>query len=281
MNDSERYLFDLQGYVHIPQLLSPEEAQVLYAAAQSLVRDAEACRDQKRYTLVGFDLNCWQSPEHGYFGLSEPATGELVIIDDFWLYPSAFDFLIGHPRTMDYIRRIIQGRISINNSQMLVRRKGHTSGAHSGFPGGHSSKYRYTVLNGQIDCMMSRIVYFLHDCPVEQGPMCFVPGSHRSAFPVPVNDASLEDEPGMVPVPVKAGDAILFTEAVRHGGYTNRTERTRLTLHIGYGPSFQPSQNIATMDEPPLLTDALRERLNPDQQALLARPDHRKRRIEA
>ena len=34
---------------------------------------------------------------------------------------------------------------------------------------------------------------------------------------------------------------------------------------MGYGPHFMMSQNIATMDEPPYLTDATRTRLTPTQ----------------
>ena len=61
--------------------------------------------------------------------------------------------------------------------------------------------------------------------------------------------------------PTKTGDAIFFTEALRHGGLTNRSEQVRKTLHVGYGPHFLMSQNIATMDELPYLTDTTRARL--------------------
>lgn len=55
----------------------------------------------------------------------------------------------------------------------------------------------------------------------------------------------------MIGLPVKAGDAVLFTENLRHGGLTNHSQQTRKTLHIGYGPYWMKSQNIATMDEEP------------------------------
>ena len=116
---------------------------------------------------------------------------------------------------------------------------------------------------------MVRMIYFLHDVSMDEGPTCFVPGSHRNEFPVPVNTASVEDEPGVVGIPVKAGDGILFTEACRHGGFANRTEKTRYTLHVGYGPHFLKSQNISTMDEPVHVTDELLGRLSDTQRQLL------------
>ena len=50
-----------------------------------------------------------------------------------------------------------------------------------------------------------------------------------------VQTGSVEDEPGVVSVPVQGGDGILFTEACRHGGISNRSDKTRYTLHIGFG----------------------------------------------
>jgi ectoine hydroxylase-related dioxygenase (phytanoyl-CoA dioxygenase family) len=49
----------------------------------------------------------------------------------------------------------------------------------------------------------------------------------------------------MVGLEVKAGDAILFTEALRHGGFTIENGVSRKTLHVGYGPFWLMSQNIA------------------------------------
>ena len=57
----------------------------------------------------------------------------------------------------------------------------------------------------------------------------------------------------MIGLEVEAGDAILFTENLRHGGFVNHSEITRKTLHIGYGPAWMYSQNMATMDD--LVTD--------------------------
>ena len=62
---------------------------------------------------------------------------------------------------------------------------------------------------------------------------------------------------------MKAGDAILFTEALRHGGRTNVSDRVRKTIHVGYGPFWLQSQNIATMDDPPHITEATRSRWSP------------------
>ena len=128
-------------------------------------------------------------------------------------------------------------------------------------------KYRYAFTNGRIDCMMTRMVYFVHDVSSEQGAFCVVPASHKSNLKPP-HGHDPNSEPGMIGLDVKAGDAILFTENLRHGGLTNRSNQTRKTLHVGYGPKWMMSQNISTMDEPSYLSEATRARLSPEQLAL-------------
>jgi ectoine hydroxylase-related dioxygenase (phytanoyl-CoA dioxygenase family) len=48
-----------------------------------------------------------------------------------------------------------------------------------------------------------------------------VPGTHKSNMKSPHGN-NPDEEPGMIGLPVEAGDAILFTEHLRHGGLTNR-----------------------------------------------------------
>lgn len=275
MNDTERYLFDLQGYLHLPGFLSTDVAARLHRAAVELEENALAARETgsrwiSKWATVNPKANpdYWRHPTYGYFAGGRTGEGQTILVEDFWLFPNVFDFLIGHEQTMRYITRIVRGKPTINNSELRIRYPGNATGMHMGYPHGHSSKYRYNVLNGEIDCVMVRMVYFLHDVGPDQGPICFIPGSHKSAFPVPVGTA-VDQEPGVVAVTARAGDAVLFTEACRHGGFPNRSTQTRYTLHIGYGPDYLPSQNISTMDEWPNVTPALLDRITPAQRDLL------------
>ena len=72
----------------------------------------------------------------------------------------------------------------------------------------------------------------------------------------------------MIGLEVKAGDAIFFTETLRHGGFTNRSQQVRKSLHVGYGPYWMMSQNIATMDEKQYITDETNARLTDQQRDL-------------
>jgi ectoine hydroxylase-related dioxygenase (phytanoyl-CoA dioxygenase family) len=128
-------------------------------------------------------------------------------------------------------------------------------------------KYRYAFTEGKIDCMMVRMIYFAQDVKNEHGAFCVVPGTHKSCYNSPYH-VPPDDEPGMIGLEVKAGDGILFTENLRHGGFVNRSEITRKTAHIGYGPHWMMSQNISTMDEPQHWAKSTLARLSDEQRKL-------------
>ncbi|MBM3516212.1 MAG: hypothetical protein FJX59_21215 [Alphaproteobacteria bacterium] len=72
----------------------------------------------------------------------------------------------------------------------------------------------------------------IHPIPLENGPLSVVPGTHKSNFfsPYKSNDPHLE--PGMVGVQMEAGDVLIFTENLRHGGFRNLLDTPRRTLHF-------------------------------------------------
>jgi hypothetical protein len=265
MNDVEKYEFDRLGYLVIKDMLTKAQARTLFDAINELEEHALARLHvpPRKQAAWGHDYHA--DDERGYHAWGERAEGKTLIIEDFWNASPAFDMLLDHACTLDYIREIVQGRFTINNSEIRIRYTNNASGTHMGGPIDH--KYRYGFTGGRIDCMMVRIVYFVHDVGPEQGPFCVVPATHKSNYRSPYGN-NPDNEPGMVGLPVEAGDAILFTENLRHGGLTNRSPQTRKTIHVGYGPHWMMSQNIATMDEPPHITEATRARLTLDQNNL-------------
>ena len=251
MTEIEKYEFDRQGFLVLRSFLTEDEVNQLRPVVDDLELHAT-----KHYQLPPRKKSRWGpeyhfSREQGYYVSGGHQYGETFLIEDFFNFNPTFDFLVNHPKTMDYIRGIVQGAIGINNSELRVRYPGNFTGAHGGGPAGQ--KYRYAVKGESIDCMMVRIIYFVHDVSNEEGAFSVVPHTHKSAYSSPYQ-CSVDEESGMIGLEVKAGDAILFTENLRHGGLTNRSDKTRKTLHVGYGPDWMMSQNIATMDETPNIT---------------------------
>ena len=268
MNDMQRYEFDRQGFLVIENMLTGAQVAKLAAAVDTLEEHAVARLDTAPRKRSPWGTEYHRDLDLGYHVQGSRQEGSTVIIEDFWNAAPAFDLLIGHQPTMGYVCAVIQGRATINNSEIRIRYRGNQSTNHGGTRAANS-KYRYHVNQHGIDCMMVRMVYFLQDVSNEQGAFCVVPGTHKGNFDCPYDTNDPDREPGVVGLEVKAGDAIFFTEALRHGGLTNRSPQVRKTLHVGYGPHFMMSQNIATMEEPPYLTAATRARLSAAQLALL------------
>ena len=275
VNDTEQYEFDRQGYIVIPGFLSPSETARLADAVESLLEHAV-----NHVALPPRKLSAWGSEHHadaelGYHARGEAAADETIIIEDFWNADPAFDFLVDHGPTMEYIRAIVAQRPTINNSEIRVRYRGNASRHHGGRRP-ETQKYRYSFTDGRIDCMMVRMIYFVHDVTADQGAFTVLPGTHKSELPCPYG-TDPDTEPGTVSLEMKAGDAILFTEALRHGGRSNRSDQVRKTIHVGYGPYWMRSQNVATMDESQHLLPSTLDRWTPSQRDLFrAWPDPQK-----
>ncbi len=253
MNKEEAYEFDRQGYIIIKDMLGAVQVKNLAAAIDKLEQHALAHVDLPPRKRSAWGAEYHANMEKGYHVQGAKAEGQTLIIEDFWNADSAFDLLVDHERSMEYIRAIVKARPTINNSEIRIRYKGNASSSHGGSRAANQ-KYRYSFGEMGIDCMMVRMVYFVRDCNDEQGAFCVVPGTHKSNLPCPYGN-NPDEEPGMIGLQVQAGDAILFTEHLRHGGLTNRSEQVRKTLHVGYGPHWMMSQNIATMDERPFITE--------------------------
>ncbi|HEY3329036.1 MAG TPA: phytanoyl-CoA dioxygenase family protein [Capsulimonadaceae bacterium] len=266
MDSLEQYEFDRTGYLVLPGMLTASEVADLRVAVDRLEEHALRHVDAAPRKVSPWGAEYHRDADLGYHAQGSSADGKTLIIEDFFNADRAFDFLVDHPRTMAYINGIVQGRVRINNSEIRLRYHGNATGSHMGGPIAH--KYRYAFNSNGPDCMMVRMIYFLHDVSKDDGAFCVVPGTHKTNLPPPYG-SDPDTEPGMIPLEVKAGDAVLFTEHLRHGGYVNRSRATRKTLHIGYGPSWMMSQNIATMDEPQYFLPETLERYTEAQRKLV------------
>ena len=181
MNEIQRYEFDRQGYVVIKDLLTEAQVTSLATAVDALEEHAVARLAAPPRKRSPWGAEYHRDPDLGYHVQGAREEGKTVIIEDFWNADPAFDLLIAHAPTMDCVNAVIQGRATINNSEIRIRYRGNQSSNHGGTRAGNS-KYRYQVNSAGIDCMMVRMVYFLHDVSNEQGAFCVVPGTHKANF---------------------------------------------------------------------------------------------------
>ena len=123
--------------------------------------------------------------------------------------------------------------------------EGHFGMHHQGGMFGHRCYY---VTHGrQMHNGLMVVSFALSDAPAGAGGFCCVPGSHKALYDIPPAFRAAEDNPLARHVPMKAGDVLIFTEALTHGtmGWTAPHERRQVLLK--YCPHYMQWSN-GTMD---------------------------------
>jgi hypothetical protein len=284
MNYTEKYLFDLNGYLLVKGLLGNDDVRACLAAATELEEhignniDAEPQFLGHASIRYRFDetYNC-------YSYKNQSGGGVQYIVDDFLNASSAFDVLVGHEPTMRYVEDLAAGPYRIGSSELRYRYKSNTTHTHMGGVVDSRNHYEFvgrsmvddatrTRRPRDFNLLAVRILYALHDVPIEHGPLCVVPGSHKSNYFSPYNSKEPTQEVGMTPIPMEAGDAILFTENIRHGGFPNLLDAPRKTLHLMISPSWVASQSPIHWDDHVYVSPAAWNRYNEKQRVVLPPP---------
>ncbi|MBI3962891.1 MAG: phytanoyl-CoA dioxygenase family protein [Deinococcus sp.] len=237
MTPEEKYRFDLNGYLVIEQALPPE----LVAELNQAVDEIEALGDD----LTPYGATLTKLQDNIYFaGGGETRKDGLVdySIGNLLAFGGPFETLIDLPNILPYIAELIGTDYRLDAASILSRSRGGGTRFH------HCSAEllpycEYAVVNGAFQCVSIKVAYALTAVGPDDGPFVVIPGSHKSAFPNPYV-AQVDFPPQMLgrrmqPLPVKAGDAIIFTEDIAHGALRNRGDNIRRTIFYSYAPTFQ------------------------------------------
>ncbi len=245
MNEDERYLFDLNGYLVIEGALDVDTVRRMNRWI-----DSSAEKDSK-----------W----HG-----QPANDKLT---DLLTWGPEFLSLLDQSRILPKLKSILGSHMRFDHDYAIFLQPGGAGlFLHGGGTPYDASQY-YHVIKDRIYCGLAVAVYALTDVPQGAGGFACIPGSHKSNFKCPEDIALLKrDSPAVKQVPVKAGDCILFTEALQHGTLPWLGPGARRTLYMKYSPAHlrwgMHSYNAAP-DNPtrnsiePLLNDTQRVLLDP------------------
>ncbi len=226
VSERELFLFDLHGYLKIPNFLTETEVKALNEA---------------------FDTN-WDhrvdDPNHHPDGnLHGPVrrgmfTGMLT-----WDKPHCQPFrdLLVHRKVISYLDAFLGRGWKMDHSPfMLTGGKGteglriHGSTSHHF----HGAQY-HTYSNGMIRCGMIVCQYQLADVNEGDGGLCVVPGSHKANFKAPEEILLWKSDPEVVyNVPGKAGDLVIFNEATLHGTLPWTADHERRSLLYRYSPKY-------------------------------------------
>ena len=236
MTDEQRYLYDLQGYLHLKNALSAEELKAAQQAAERYIKTPPEDLPEGFSIDGNLSREEWKRCLHGF------------------AFDKALERLCLHPSIWPIIKELMNYKPRLTMGTLLVE-----------FPNEGTSKplqlhcarddfgwesVRYEVRAGRIFCDDLVAFPYLSDVYPGDGGLLVVPGSHKSSFNRPpelFNNGvieSLETLPeGVVNVTPKAGDFVVMNEALTHGALPWRSkDRMRMMLVLRY--SLQYRQNL-------------------------------------
>jgi ectoine hydroxylase-related dioxygenase (phytanoyl-CoA dioxygenase family) len=199
MTEAEIYEFDLNGYIVYRNLMDSETVKRLNAILDARMNG--------------------EFPNSFGFIDADPAFMELM----------------AHPRTLRIMRTMIGDWLRLDHAYGLQMIKG--MGVHENLHGGprkDQGEHCYQWVRGRMYNGLIVVMYALEDVNPGDGGFVCVPGSHK---------ANVEYEPDVhsplvVNPSLKAGDMLIFTEALVHGTRRWNSENRRRSLLYKYSPGY-------------------------------------------
>ena len=214
----QEYLFDLNGYLVVEDVLGPEEvASLKRSVDQRLAAEGEVLGDH----MVRF-------------GAAPAGSG-------FLSWGDAFCSLLTHRRIMPILRFRLGDCFRLDRIYGICMRQGMSRGVlHADYGasapvGGASPGTYFPFRENQIAEGFVVVTFNLTDAGPDHGGFCCIPGSHKSHYRLPRQIAESPERCPFVVVPeVPAGSAILFTEALTHGTAAWQGSHERRSLLYKY-----------------------------------------------
>ncbi len=255
-----RYLYELQGYLVIEDVLSPAQVERLNELLdEHLPPIPDDWRERAKQAPRGIY-------DYYRFGV---AGGSYASGPGFLDFGQAFVDLIDHPRTMEILRFQLGDAFRLDRIFGMRMREGFPSGRlHSDYgasepftgaePGKLYKQPAYQALHG-----FAVAAFNLTDAGPETGGLCCIPGSHNAQITLPktIRDGTHTD---VVICPrAPAGSVTLFSEATTHGTLAWKANHERRSILYKYCASqltwsrtrVLPPEGAALTDRQRLLFD--------------------------
>jgi ectoine hydroxylase-related dioxygenase (phytanoyl-CoA dioxygenase family) len=260
MDELERFLFDVNGYLIIENALD----EALLADLNAAIDHNEVRLVQESYTLSRGAARLAgerRSEFDNALGWQKP-----------WSEP--FRTLLTLPLAMSFMLELIGDGFRYDSMKGTVMVRGTEGFSLHGGAGDPDSLSYYRIVGDKMRNGLMNISYALTDVASGDGGFMCIPGSHKSTFSCPRELRRLECGAGFIrEVPVPAGSAILFTEALIHGTLPWTAPYPRRTVFVRYSPGA-----MAFRDDPmPMGYESFADELTPLQRAVLEPPHHRDR----
>lgn len=227
LTDDQKAFYAENGYVHVPGLLTPEEAAFYRKEIHDLMARLSEITGRKNDAT-------WASAKD----IAGGVVTQLLHCHDIQFQSAAFARLIVHDGLTAIAADCIGGpNVQLHHTKAFVKppEKGSPFPMHQDapfFPHDHHS-------------MIAVILHF-DDAPLEKGCLRVVPGSHKNGILPHIGQGSWHLDPeeypvaGATPLPAKAGDALFFSYLTIHGSGINESNEARTTMLIQMRDPLDP-----------------------------------------
>src|SRR5215475_7283696 len=235
MNETERYLFDLNGYLLLRGVLSEEEVDAINAAIDTALPSWDVVtnsrsvivgmpREHIEEELQGTSAEENRNPAYFYGGL---------MLD--WGEP--IRRLVGHQRIMPYLLELMGPTLRLDHAFALLMKPDSRGLPLHGTSTPYNPTEFYHFRNNRFFTGLTTVSVSLTDAPPGAGGFCCIPGSHKSNLPLPQELVNL-NEPSdcVVQLPLRRGDMVVFPESLAHGTIPWKGHNERRQLLFKYCP---------------------------------------------
>lgn len=227
LTKQELYLFDTVGVLKISDFLSKKDVETLSEIILSCPPRVMAGRGDKiRYDNIvehSAEINNLAQSESILLCVEPLINQPFRIIESYGLFRQGNSIFYLHNGMSEYIKY---------NKEKYVQR---------------NMSFAHTYHNGKLYCMFIKCILYLTDINTdEDGPFCYIEGSHKANFPL--FDSSIDESeklplntenfPSLKTIHVKSGDVLLLNEALLHGTLPKVTNGDRLLAALSYAPCF-------------------------------------------
>jgi hypothetical protein len=262
MNDKEKYLFDLRGYLVVKNALTRDQIDDL---SERFANDREALErgyaGSDRSQFRNDDDLAWSARSLLEYG------GTYIDLIDLPTIAPYLEFLLGPHYRLDHDYLKVDSARA--NRKLFLHGGGQGAGRGRDIVGPHDGGqcyYRYN--NDRMYNGLVAVAFELKTVSPGDGGFACIAGSHKANFGLPEEwriHKTQDEVPDYVDrVAAEAGDAIIFTEACAHGTVPWQGTNERWTVFYKYCPhavAWSPCYYNA--DNYPGLTDTQRAMLVP------------------
>eukprot|EP00545_Synedropsis_sp_CCMP1620_P011605 CAMPEP_0119005890 /NCGR_PEP_ID=MMETSP1176-20130426/1985_1 /TAXON_ID=265551 /ORGANISM="Synedropsis recta cf, Strain CCMP1620" /LENGTH=358 /DNA_ID=CAMNT_0006957747 /DNA_START=39 /DNA_END=1115 /DNA_ORIENTATION=+ len=236
MTADERYLFDLNGYIVVRNVLSDQQVELANAVMTKRSKDMiERADAPLRNTVQGT----------AFSGTTGGARNDLGGVFEWGEHDSSvFKSILAHPKLLPFFHTLLGRGYRMDHMPFAISQEKGSEGfqLHGGTidcaSGTYNPHLAYTYSHDMIRCALLGCSLMLVDHNAGDGGFCIVPGSHKSNYQMPEGMMDGERHTEYIIQPeTKAGDVVLFSEGTVHGAKAWMSAEERRTCLYRFSPA--------------------------------------------